>query len=159
MKVECNFILFYNPLFFPLFPVFYNLIHTMKIIHYPITLHNECLTHVGILQCRILKFKCTAHRVDRVLGFFSSRPKFGLPHPFTRRRVCPPFYSSGEGTHSLAGGSGGVPIPTRGQTLWYSRYIFTLWYCHTSWWIYRYATITAISGVPCFGNNFFCQSQ
>ncbi len=40
-------------------------------------------------------------------------------HLLTSRRVCPPL--SGEGV-------GGVPIQTRGQTLWYSRYICTLWY-------------------------------
>ncbi len=59
------------------------------------------------------------HRVDRVLSFFSSRPHWHYPHPLTRRRVCrpPPLFDSGDR---------GVPIPTRGQTLWYSRYICTL---------------------------------
>jgi hypothetical protein len=39
--------------------------------------------------------------VDRVQGFFSS-PELGPPHPLNRRRVCPPPFGSGRGTHSLA---------------------------------------------------------
>jgi hypothetical protein len=38
----------------------------------------------------------------------------------------PPFGCGGEGTLNR-GDEGGVPIPTRGQTLWYSRYMCTLW--------------------------------
>jgi len=34
------------------------------------------------------------HRVDRVLGFFSSRPLW-LPRPLIRRRVCPSPFGSG----------------------------------------------------------------
>jgi hypothetical protein len=49
-----------------------------------------------------------AHRVDRVLSFFSSRP-MGLPHIRLREWES------------------GFPIWTRGQTLWLSRYICTLW--------------------------------
>ncbi len=48
------------------------------------------------------------HRVGRVLGFFSSRPNW--------------FRG---GTHLLTGE--GVQIPTRGQPLWYSKYMCTLW--------------------------------
>jgi hypothetical protein len=44
----------------------------------------------------------TAHRVDRVLGFFSSRRIWDSPNPLTRRRVCPPPPGSGKGAHSLA---------------------------------------------------------
>ncbi len=33
----------------------------------------------------------------------------------------------GGGTHSLAGEGVGGPVRTRGQTLWYSRFICTLW--------------------------------
>jgi hypothetical protein len=60
-------------------------------------------------------FKCgerrewREHRIDRVLGFFSSRPN---GDPLTRRQVCvPPFGSGREGgaTHLLAGeGEGGL---------------------------------------------------
>jgi len=53
------------------------------------------------------------HRVDRVLGFFSSRPNWDSPTP------------SPADEHSLAG-VGGVPFSTRGHTLWCSRYISTL---------------------------------
>ncbi len=37
------------------------------------------------------------HRVDRVLGFFSSRPNC-VPHPLIRRRVCPPLWFRGGDT-------------------------------------------------------------
>jgi hypothetical protein len=49
------------------------------------------------------------HRVDRVLGFLSSRLNWD-PNHLTRRWVCPPLWCQG-GTHLLAGeGVGGVPI-------------------------------------------------
>jgi len=54
--------------------------------------------------------QCTNHRVGRVLSFFSSRRNWNSPTP------------------SHAGECGGVPIPPRGLTLWYSMYICTLWY-------------------------------
>ncbi len=59
---------------------------------------------------------------------FLQSSELGLPHPLTRRRVCPPLWTGGGGvhTHACGRGSGGVPIPTRGPTLWYSRYICTL---------------------------------
>ncbi len=57
------------------------------------------------------------HRGDRVLGFFSSRQNWD---PSPAGECFSPFGSGG--THSLAGGGWGVPIPTWGQTLWYSRY-------------------------------------
>jgi hypothetical protein len=44
-----------------------------------------------------------AQSIGRVLSCFSKSSELGLSHPFTRRRVCPPF-GSGEGeAHSLAG--------------------------------------------------------
>ncbi len=52
-------------------------------------------------------------------------PRFFSSH----RRVCtppPPFGSGGGEIFACGRGGGGVPIRTRGQTLWYSRYIFTL---------------------------------
>jgi hypothetical protein len=45
---------------------------------------------------------------------FLQSSELELPHSLTSRRVCSPFFGSGVG----------VPIQTRGQTLWYSRYIF-----------------------------------
>ncbi len=63
---------------------------------------------------------------------FLQPSELGLPHPLSRRRVCPPFGSGGGGgAHSLAG-VGIVPIPTRGQTLKYSRCLCTLWLGGTS---------------------------
>ncbi len=39
--------------------------------------------------------------------------ELGLPHPLTRRRVCPPLFVPGGGAHSLAGegveGGGAIP--------------------------------------------------
>jgi hypothetical protein len=50
-----------------------------------------------------------------------------IVHSLTCRRVCPPPFVTGGVAHSLVGeGGGGVPIPTSGRTLWYSRYICTL---------------------------------
>ncbi len=55
---------------------------------------------------------------------FLQSSELGLPHPLSRRRLCPP---------TLCGrGVGGVPIPTRGHTLWCSIYIRTLWSFHAS---------------------------
>ncbi len=48
------------------------------------------------------------HRVYIVQGFLSSRPNWV------------PLGPRGEETHSLAGEGMGDPIPTEGQTLWYS---------------------------------------
>ncbi len=60
------------------------------------------------------------HRVDRVLGFFSSRPNWDPPLPHTQKSVYPPpFGSGGGGTLACGwGGGGGGPIQARGQTLW-----------------------------------------
>jgi hypothetical protein len=67
-------------------------------------------------------------REDRVLGFFFSRMNWDPPPPSPAGECVPPFGSGGGGgAHSLAGEGGGVPIRTRGQTLWYSRYTCTLW--------------------------------
>jgi hypothetical protein len=51
------------------------------------------------------------------------------PPPYPQASVSPPPHICFRGiTHSLAGEGVGVgdPIPTRGQTLWFSRYICTL---------------------------------
>ncbi len=70
------------------------------------------------------------HRVDRKLGSFSSRQNWDSTTPSPAGEAVPPVLEGGGGggTHSLVGGEvGGVLIPTRGQTLWYSRYKSTLW--------------------------------
>ncbi len=70
-------------------------------------------------------------------GFVSSRPNWNPPSPYPQASVPPPLFGSNEGTHSLTGECvGGVPIRTRGKTLWYSRYICTV-LCGTMsslWW-------------------------
>ncbi len=53
---------------------------------------------------------------------FLQSSELGLPHPLTRR-VCSPSPL----LQVACGRGGGVPILTRGQTLWHSRYICTLW--------------------------------
>jgi hypothetical protein len=80
--------------------------------------------NLGLLRFWHCRSDALTHKVDWVPSFFFSRPKWDHPTPLTRRRVCvsPSF---GSGGYTLAGGredGGGVPIPTRGQTLWYSRY-------------------------------------
>jgi hypothetical protein len=76
------------------------------------------------------------HRVDRVLGFISSCPNWDSPNPVTRKRVCSPLLWLGGGggaQHTRLRERGwGVAIPTKGQTLWCSRYICTLWYIFKS---------------------------
>jgi hypothetical protein len=82
----------------------------------------------AFLQDNVAGFlgQCASHRVDRVLSFFSSRPNWDSPNPSPAGECVPPFGSGG--TPSRGERGWGVPIPTRGQTLWYSRYICTLGY-------------------------------
>jgi hypothetical protein len=82
----------------------------------------QCLVHASHMYC-------ISHRVGRVLSV-SPVVGIGTPHPFSSRRVCPPPHPfvRGEGTIACGDRGGGVPIPTRGHTLWCSIYISTLWY-------------------------------
>ncbi len=64
--------------------------------------------------------------VDRVQVFFFSRPNRDSPTPSPAGECVLPSFGSGGGgvIHTNCGRGGwGVPIPTRGQTLWYSRYL------------------------------------
>ncbi len=63
------------------------------------------------------------HRVDRVLGFFSSRLNWDLPAPSHAGECVSPLCFRGGDTLARGRGGGRVPIRTRGQTLWYARYI------------------------------------
>ncbi len=63
------------------------------------------------------------HRVDRVLGFFSSRSNWDYHTP-SPASECAPSLVPGGGTQSLVGEWMGVPIPTRGQILWYSFFAY-----------------------------------
>ncbi len=63
----------------------------------------------------------TDHRVDRILGFFVSRPNWDPPTHSPTGECVPPLGSGGGHTFLREGGGGSQP--TRGQTLWYSRYI------------------------------------
>jgi hypothetical protein len=68
------------------------------------------------------------------------------PHPLVR----------GEGTLDCGRGVGGVPIPTRGHTLWRSIYISTMWLQESVVRKDVYAKTGArelLSPTPCFGNR------
>jgi hypothetical protein len=57
-------------------------------------------------------------------SLFLQTSDFGPPPPPPAGECVPvPLPFGSEGTHSLAGEGGGVPILMRGQTLWYSRCI------------------------------------
>ncbi len=74
----------------------------------------------------MLRMQPEIHRqsVDRVLGFLSSRPNRDSPTPSPAGECVLPSFGSGGGIHTHCGRGGwGVPIPTREQTLWYSRYL------------------------------------
>jgi hypothetical protein len=63
---------------------------------------------------------------------FLQSSELGLPHPFTRRRVCAPSFGPGGGyTLACRREGGGVPIPTRGHTLWYSIGIYCMYFVVT----------------------------
>jgi hypothetical protein len=64
---------------------------------------------------------CMQHRVGKMPSFFSSRRNWDSPNPSPAGECAPHPLGSG-------GRVGRVPISTRGQTLWYSLYICTLWY-------------------------------
>jgi hypothetical protein len=82
-----------------------------------------------------VQLKLCPHSLDIVLSFFFGR-RIGTPPPLTRRRACPSPHDS-RGVHTRlrerGGGRGAVRIPTRGQTMWYSRYICTLCVSLSQW--------------------------
>jgi hypothetical protein len=65
--------------------------------------------YYGVIHSRKVRYpdlqKCVNHRVDRVPGFFSSRPNWDSPSP-SGESVPPPFGSGGE-VYTLAEGRGG----------------------------------------------------
>jgi hypothetical protein len=78
----------------------------------------------------ILSIPCETHRIDRMLAF-SPVIRIGTPISLIHRRVCtppPPHRFRWGDTLACWIGYGMVPIRTRGQTLWYSRYIWTSWW-------------------------------
>ncbi len=59
---------------------------------------------------------------------FLQRRNWNSPTPLGAGGCAPPtLWSGGEGTLACGKRVGGVPIPTRGQTLWCSVYVSTLW--------------------------------
>ncbi len=63
-----------------------------------------------------------------MLSFFSNCRNWDSPTPHPQAGECAPlhFGSGGGGAHSLGGDGLGIPIPTRGHTLWYSVFRSTL---------------------------------
>ncbi len=55
-------------------------------------------------------------------GFLSSRPNRVSQPPHRKRKLPPPLWVQGGDTLACEGRGWGDPIPTIGQTLWYSRY-------------------------------------
>jgi hypothetical protein len=60
--------------------------------------------------------------VHRVADFLSSRPNWVPLPPHQQENVVPPPPPIGSKVGHLLGMGWGYPIPTMGQTLWYSRY-------------------------------------
>ncbi len=79
-----------------------------------------------LVFCGVILEKLTArNRVDRTQHRVV---KIGTPPPLPQASVSPPPWLQGGGdTHGCGRGGGEVPIRTKGQTLWYSREIRTLW--------------------------------
>jgi hypothetical protein len=71
---------------------------------------------------------------------FLQSSELGLPPSLSRKRVCPPPFGpveGGEFTLACGRGNGGVPIPTRGHTLWCSTYM----YIHKNFVLSPYSSI------------------
>ncbi len=85
----------------------------------------QCKNLQTVMKSLSIVFNSLRHRVDRVLGFFSSLPNWDPP-THSSPGECVPLPLVKGGTHSLAG-EWGVPIRTRGQTLCYSRYEYTVY--------------------------------
>ncbi len=87
-------------------------------------------SHLGILLYISLHKKVSStHRVDVLGQAFSPVVRIGLLHLLTLTRVCYPllWFRGGGGIYSTLArgrGDGEIPIPTREQTLWYSRYTY-----------------------------------
>ncbi len=91
--------------------------HPLKVYLF---LKKDIFSTIGVWLCQVLGAQSLQ---STELSLQSS--KLGLPHSLTRRRVCPlSLWFQWEG--SFACWRGGVPITTRGQTLWYSRYMYTV---------------------------------
>ncbi len=75
--------------------------------------------------------------------FFLQPSELELPQPLTRRRVWSPLWFRGEGHTRWRERCWGVPIPTRGHTLWYSLYsvnvLCALWSRFKEWLLERKA--------------------
>jgi hypothetical protein len=68
------------------------------------------------------------HRIDRELIFLSSRLNWNSPTPLHAGEcVSSSPLVLGGGPTDLRERGWMVPVPMRGQTLWYSRHICTLW--------------------------------
>ncbi len=68
-----------------------------------------------LLRYTIQAYIHNQHKVDRMLGFFSSRPNWDPPLPHTQASVFPPppLWLRRKGTLACGRGGGGVPTPIR----------------------------------------------
>ncbi len=81
---------------------------------------------VSVLYSSDFLFSCYQHGIAHPQSRQSTKLSLQSSDSGHPRRRVPPLWFRRE-AHSLAGEGVGVPIPTRGQTVWYSRYICTLW--------------------------------
>ncbi len=92
-------------------------------------------TFGGLSSARNIQlFLCSKPQSRQSARLFLQSSELGLPHPLPHRRVPPPpfwFGRGGGGTLARGRGGGKVPVPKRGQALWYSRYKSTL--CSRHW--------------------------
>ncbi len=100
-----------------------NILPTFDTFTWNRTLYADLHAHSAQLITQISKL---AHRVDRVLGLYR-RQNWDSPTHSPAASLFPPPLVGGGGDTRLRKRGWVVPILTRGQTMWYSRYICTLW--------------------------------
>jgi hypothetical protein len=96
----------------------------------------------AFLQSNWFKIFCYGPQSRQRTRLFLQSSKLGLLPTLSPAGECVPSPLWAGGTHSLAGE--GVLIPTRGQTLWHSRYICTLW--HVPLIVYNLAGYHCLAG-------------
>jgi hypothetical protein len=86
----------------------------------------ECLCVRPSLQIVVIQLRFFLYPQSRQSSRLFLQPsELGTPQPLTPFECVPPPLWL-QGGHTRLRERGGVPIRTRGQTLWYSRYIFIL---------------------------------